>query len=296
MRAGDPPETIAESILAHSTNDRVGAPEASPQGFADDTNAPPHGLGARRILSVNGSATFRKQPVDEFTDTRMGRPSVEAPHPRRFSLPAPLDTRRPSLFPLPTPGLYTPPLGLPRRQSLPPPPPELSLAGPLPHTWTRVTSDAGLVHRLFARFFASSLPHLSLISPRHFMLDFRDGNRRYCSEALVNAVLAMACRLATETSQLVSRVSFGDAFMGEAKGLLAQEEDNVNLPCIQALAILALAEMAQGNEEEAGELAHESVRACIRFVLQTQHRNNSVDADFRTVRAMAYCGGFSLLR
>ncbi len=296
MRAGDPPETIAESILAHSSKDRVGAPGASPQSFADDTNALPHGLETRRIFSANGSATFRKQSVDEFTDAGMGRLSVQAPHTRRFSLPAPLDTRRPSLFPPPTPGLYTPRLGLMRRQNLPPPPPEVSLGGPLPHTWTRVTSDRGLVHRLFTRFFTSSLTHLSLISHRHFMLDFREGNRRYCSEALVNAILAMACRLATETSQLVSRVSFGDAFMGEAKGLLAQDQDHVNLPCIQTLAVLALAEMAQGNEEEAEELAHESVRACIRFVLQTQDRNHSVDAGFRTVRALAYCGGFSLLR
>ncbi|KAK3900155.1 hypothetical protein C8A05DRAFT_17504 [Staphylotrichum tortipilum] len=296
MRAGDPPETIAESILAHSSKGRGGTAGASPPAFGDDTNAPPHGLGVRRTFGADGSATFRKQSVGEFTNAGMDRLPVEAPHPRRFSLPAPLETRPPYLFPPPTPGLCTPPLGLLRRPNLPAPPPELSLGGPLPHTWTRVTSDTGLVYRLFARFFASSLSYLSLISHRHFMLDFREGNRRYCSEALVNAVLAMACKLATETSQLVSRVSFGDAFMGEAKGLLAQEEDHVNLPCIQALAILALTEMAQGNEEEAGELAHESVRACIRFVLQTQHRNHSVDADFRTVRAMAYCGGFTLLR
>lgn len=84
--------------------------------------------------------------------------------------------------------------------------------------------------------------------------------------------------------------------MGEAKALLAREPDYVNLPCIQALGILALAEMAQGNEEEANELARESVRACIRFLLQTQQSSPSRDDDLRTVRALAYCGGFSLTR
>ncbi|KAL2018978.1 hypothetical protein VTK56DRAFT_10203 [Thermocarpiscus australiensis] len=159
-----------------------------------------------------------------------------------------------------------------------------------------VTSDTQFVQRLLNRFFSSSLHCLFLISQPQFMKDFRERTPRYCSEALVNAVLGMACGIATSTSQLISRVSFGDAFIGEAKRLLSMEQNHVNVPSIQALGILALAEMSQGNEDEALDLARESVRACIRLVLQTKEQDHSHDDDFRTVRALAYCGGFSLIR
>jgi hypothetical protein len=170
------------------------------------------------------------------------------------------------------------------------------LGEPILHTWTKVTSDTTLVQRLLARFFSSSLSCLSLVSQPHFLRDFREGTPRYCSEALVNAVLGIACRITTMTSQLISKISFGDAFIGEAKTLLSKEHGHVNLPSIQALGVLSLAEMSQGNEAEAGDLARESVRACIRFLLQTQPQDRHHDDDFRTVRALAYCGGFSLIR
>ncbi|KAK4148811.1 hypothetical protein C8A00DRAFT_19422 [Chaetomidium leptoderma] len=260
MRAGDPPETIAEWILVHSSRRLSGASSRSPRASDDDTSAAAPSRGS--AAAGTSSAT-----------------------PRRFSFDP-----QPSIFP---PGLYMLPPEVPRRQYFPPPE---SLVDPIPHTWTKVTSDTRLVQRLLTRFFASSLPYLSLVSQRHFIQDFREGKPRYCSEALVNAVLGMACKAATAASQLVSRVSFGDAFMGEAKGLLAKEKDHVNLPCVQALGVLAMAEMAQGNEEEASDLARGSVKACIRLILQTQQRDHELDDDFKTVRALAYCGGFSLIR
>ncbi|KAL2166534.1 hypothetical protein VTG60DRAFT_2547 [Thermothelomyces hinnuleus] len=126
-----------------------------------------------------------------------------------------------------------------------------------------------LVQRLLARFFGSSLPYLSIVSQRHFMNDFRQGN---------------------------PRVSFGDAFLAEAKRLLAREEELPSLPYIQALGVLAVAEMTRGNEEVAGDLAREFARAGIRFLLQTRQQEHSHDDDFKTVRALAYCGGLSFVR
>jgi hypothetical protein len=149
---------------------------------------------------------------------------------------------------------------------------------------------------LFDLFFSNSLPHLSLVSQPQFMRDFREGTPRYCSEALVNAMLGMACRLTSQTAQPIPRVSLGEAFISEAKALLEAEETHVNLPSIQALGVLALAEMSRGNEDAAGNLARESVRRCIRFVLETQRLDSLQDEDFRAVRAAAYCGGFSLIR
>ncbi|KAK4159697.1 putative conidial development protein fluffy [Cladorrhinum sp. PSN259] len=163
-------------------------------------------------------------------------------------------------------------------------------------TWTNITSDVQLVQRLFSRFFSGLFPTLSLVSQSHFIGDFRDGNPRYCSEALVNAILGAACRLFNATSQLISRVTFGDAFVGEAKRLLAEEHSHVNLPSIQALGVLALAEISQGNDEEAETLVRESVRASVHLVLGAQEQDGDDSEDFRTVRALSYCGVFSLMR
>lgn len=128
------------------------------------------------------------------------------------------------------------------------------------------------------------------------MKDFREGGTRFCSEALVNAILGRACKFFDANSNLVSRVTFGDAFLGEARRLLSMEHSHVNLPSIQALAVLALTEISQGNDDTAWELAWESVRASIHLMLQTNQQADETDQDFRAVRAAAYCGGFSLIR
>ncbi|KAK4130261.1 hypothetical protein BT67DRAFT_452495 [Trichocladium antarcticum] len=269
MRAGDPPDTIAEWILIHT------------QGFNTEG---PFGVARGSIVS-RSTSSFDGLPRGGFSVD--GHPARRAASQSSLALPPP------TMSPLDTAGLFALPPSQPRRLHLPPP----EIPGePILHTWTNVTSDTRLVQRLFANFFASSLPCLSLVSQPHFLRDFREGTPRYCSEALVNAVLGFACRVTTMTSQLISRISFGDAFIGEAKGLLAEAQDHADLPSIQALGILSLAEMSQGNESEASDLARESVRACIRFLLRTQPSDHDHDNDFRTVRALAYCGGFSLIR
>ncbi|KAK3988987.1 putative conidial development protein fluffy [Cladorrhinum sp. PSN332] len=168
--------------------------------------------------------------------------------------------------------------------------------GPALRTWTNITSDIQFVQRLFGRFFSGLFPTLSLVSQPHFIGDFRDGNPRYCSEALVNAILGAACRLFNASSQLISRVTIGDAFIGEAKRLLREEHSHVNLPSIQALGVLALVEMSQGNDEEAESLVRESVRASVHLVLGTRQQGGEDSEDFRVVRALTYCGAFSLMR
>jgi hypothetical protein len=294
MKAGDPPETIAETILVHSSKCVPQAPTREPLAVARHADVSHGGFDSRGHCGAGNSLAL-EQFMSQFSGPFRDGPPTNALPSRRISLPNTIiDARPPPLFLAGAPGTYAPPLNLPQREHHQPPPEGPGV--PNPQTWTTVTPDERLVQRLFARFFTSSLPYLSLVSQRHFMHDFREGNRRYCSEALVNAVLGMTCKAAMATSQLISRVSFGDAFMGEAKTLMARESNHVGLPYIQALGILALAEMARGNEEEASELAHESVRACIRFFLRTQQPSPSQDADFRTVRALAYCGGFTLIR
>ncbi|GAB1313681.1 C6-zinc finger TF, regulator of conidiation [Madurella fahalii] len=327
LRAGEPPDAIAEWI--HSSTGLSGPPcRSSSQAHPEPPypgSLPQHVLSSFRTatalggesafhkrfqVSASGSvggashdpragvaftpqSTGRSHSKPSFDSASRGSFSADGSPMRRLSIRDYRPPQSPLAFLLAPSGLPATLLDTQRRPQLPP----LEVpGGPIFRIWTKVTSDARLVQRLLGGFFASSLHHLSLVSQPQFMRDFREGTSRYCSEALVNAILGTACRLLNPTSQLISKVSFGDAFIGEAKGLLAAEEDHVSLPSIQALGVLALAEMCQGNEDEAGDLARESVRACIRFVLQTQHRHHDDDDDFRVVRALVYCGGFSLIR
>jgi len=126
------------------------------------------------------------------------------------------------------------------------------------------------------------------------MKDIHEGGRQYCSEALANALLGWSCKMLDASSQLISQVSFGDAFLGEAKMLLSGEQSLANIPSIQALGVLAWTEMGQGNGEEAYNLAQESVRSSIQLVLQTFP--NQQDEEFRNAQALTYCGAFTLIR
>ncbi|EGO56196.1 hypothetical protein NEUTE1DRAFT_146941 [Neurospora tetrasperma FGSC 2508] len=161
---------------------------------------------------------------------------------------------------------------------------------PLPHTWTSITSDTQLVQRLLSRFFSAPCSLLCFIPQSSFMKAFREGDSRYCSEALVNAILGKACKSYGTASNIVSRMAFGDAFIGEAKRLLATEPNHTNLPSTQALAVLALAEISEGKDDEAWDLAWASVRAAI-----TSEQSFHVDQEFATARAVSYCGGFTLI-
>ncbi len=294
IEAGESPEVIADWILGNLS--KCVPPAASseePQAIAHDTNTHNDGQDTMEQNAVKSRLSL-EQFMSELAGPFQDDLSADVPSPRKSFLLSAFGAQPfPASFMGPM-GMCTSPLNLPQHGHLYPP---VGTSGvPGPQTWTSVTLDEPLVQRLLVRFFSSSLPYLFFVPYYHFIHDFQEGSRRYCSEALVNSVLGMACKAAMSTSQLISRASFGDAFVGEAKQWMASKNNLVGLPDIQALGILALAEMAQGNEEEASDLANESVRACIRFVLQTQQPNPSPDADFRTVRASTYCGGFTLIR
>ncbi len=167
---------------------------------------------------------------------------------------------------------------------------------PNSRTWTAVTKDTHLVQRLMNRFFAGSFSSLTLIPKTQFTRDFVQGGNQYCSEALVNAILGKTCKLLGTTEALISRVSYGGAFLGEARRLLDIEPTHVSFPSIQALGVLALAEIIQGSDEEAWHLAQEAVRSSIHLMLQTRDQDCQVDPDFRAVRALTFCGVFTLVR
>lgn len=178
---------------------------------------------------------------------------------------------------------------VPARQSTP----EL-FQGPVLVPWTTVTPDLQLVQQLVAKFFSSPSSFLHVSQPQ-FLQDFCDGNQRYCSAALINVILGRACRLLDCPAQLISQVSFGDAFLGEARRLLSAEATHTTIPSVQALGLMALTEMGQGNDDEAWNLAQESVRSSILLALQAQS-SPPLEGDDRAVWALSFCGGFTVMR
>ncbi|KAK3684072.1 putative C6-zinc finger TF, regulator of conidiation [Podospora appendiculata] len=308
MRNEEPPEVIADWI--YSMRCLSGVPRRSSQGamdgarFGNATGAfglpsgmcpepsPSERLRAGSLSSL--STLSFSQSGTSFDGTPRSSLSSDSCPTSRFAVRA--TTLPPSsmpIFNLNSFALNLPPQAARNGMPVPPlPVPD----EPILRTWTNVTSDAQLVQRLLSKFFSGSFPSLSLVSSPQFMRDFREGSPRFCSEALVNAILGSACKSYDTTSKLVSRVTYGDAFLGEAKRLLGAEQSHVNLPSIQALGVLALTEISQGNDDEAWDLAWGSIRACIHMVLQTQHQDHQIDSDFRVVRALAYCGGFTVIR
>jgi hypothetical protein len=169
------------------------------------------------------------------------------------------------------------------------------LRGSIRVSWTSVTPDLQLVQQLVREFFSSSHSSLLQISQSHFLKDFCDGNHQYCSEALVNVMLGMACGVLDSRSQSISKVSFTNAFLGEARRLLAIKGSHTMIPNIQALGLMALIEVGLGNEEEAWNLAHESVRSSILLALQPPSTSPLHEQD-SAVRGLSFCGGFTILR
>ncbi|KAK0614888.1 hypothetical protein B0T17DRAFT_371073 [Bombardia bombarda] len=311
MRNDEPPDVIAEWI--HSMRYLSGAPRPPAQGLVDsaqfDDNpprlhppfqqssslgsetSPSERLRTASLSSLSGTFSF-SHSGSSFESTPRSSFSTDYSPTDRFPL------REPAVFPPPPQIIFaTNPFHLGVRP-LPRTPTQATIPDVLEEaavrSWTSIVSDNRIVQRLIDKFFSGSFSSLCLISQSQFMRDFFGGDSQYCSEALTNAMLGRACKFFDTTSKLISRVTFGDAFLGEAKRLLAAEQSHVNLPSIQALGVLALTEIGQGNGEAAWDLAWESVRASIHLVLQTQHQER--DRDFRAVRALAYCGGFSLIR
>lgn len=316
MRGEEPPDSIAEWV--HATNGLLSHGQqmpftAGPSGMKGSPPSLPSPSSLPSTSFMNPETTGCGIREPSFSN-----PSYQSPVPG-LSMGSSLGLRPPNLSRMPRhsfsagtsvamncrdPGLCphassvsqtVPSMVYPRKSW---PDIRLSFPGAAVSTgisWTNVTTDEQLVERLMTKVFATpSSSSMHLLSQSHCAKDFYEGGRRYCSGALVNALLGWASKLVDPPVQLISQLSFGDAFVGEAKRLLALEASHASLASIQALGVLALVETTQGNAEEAWNLVQESVRSSIHLALR-QGPDEDDDAT-KSVRATAYCGGFTLMR
>ncbi|KAF1738492.1 Conidial development protein fluffy [Beauveria bassiana] len=183
--------------------------------------------------------------------------------------------------------------------SLPLPPPYAYTASSQIDTWTQTGWTRGHIRHLFDVLTTWDDIPFSLLRKDDFLTDFEAGSSRFCSTALVNALLALSTRLINgkeDDSDILPSGWFGSRrFLLKANALLRNQGFPDGLPDIQSLGILALYHVRCGRENEARDLANlcaSSVRAlCLREVAV-----DSANEHYFKVRATTYCGAVSLLR
>ena len=178
-----------------------------------------------------------------------------------------------------------------------------------PRQWTCVTTSQVLIRHLFELYFTWVHPVHMLFGEVDFLKSFHSGDVVYCSEALVNAVCAMACHLLDSPApDLVGRdardrMNLRDGFLAEARGQLKPGKE-LPMTSIQAFAVMYLAELSAGkarnassylrcaadylslppdssqHAEESLQLSAWGIHTLNTLVILSEERPNSYHADF----------------
>ncbi|KAG5972602.1 hypothetical protein E4U58_006322 [Claviceps cyperi] len=165
-------------------------------------------------------------------------------------------------------------------------------------SWTRITSDTGLVRHLLALYFCWEHPTFSLLSREHYLRDFHDGKTRYCSAFLTNTLLALASRLSgrpelrTEAGPLA-----GQQFFQECQRLYLDETDHHRLTTVQALGIMSLREVSCGHISASKYYAGQCMRLALEMglhELQSQDTRDEEEMQDRKVKLATFWGAFAL--
>jgi hypothetical protein len=123
-------------------------------------------------------------------------------------------------------------------------------------SWTNVTTDTQLVIHLINMYFSWHYTYFTTLSKRMFYQDFLKGRHSssvYCSQLLVNAILALGCHFTSVPGAYAtpgdSRTK-GDHFFAEAKRLILEndEYEKPRLTTVQALALMSVREAGCGRE------------------------------------------------
>jgi hypothetical protein len=171
--------------------------------------------------------------------------------------------------------------------------------------WTTVTSDRELVEHLLALYFCWEYPIFATLSKKHFMKDFRAGSTNYCSQFLVNALLALACRFSDRPSARIdpdNSATAGAHFFAEALKLFQEEDDHRVLTTIQALGIMSIREASRGRVHDSIFFSGQSMRLAIEMGLHldaentgdNDEDNDEAEDDDKAVREATFWGAFSL--
>ncbi|KAJ6785245.1 hypothetical protein PWT90_07212 [Aphanocladium album] len=165
--------------------------------------------------------------------------------------------------------------------------------------WTQTGWTRAHIRHLFDVLVTWDSISFCILRKHEFLQDFESGSSRFCSSALVHALLALATRLINETEDeshvLPSGWLGSKYFLQKAETMLREQGSPRTLPDIQSLGILAFYHIRCGQENAARELA-EQCSSGIRSLCSQERDASTLEEQYIKVRATTYCGAISLLR
>lgn len=161
-----------------------------------------------------------------------------------------------------------------------------------------VVRDEHLINYLMGIFSDNnSLSLLPSISPAHFIRVVCESAQDIHTLCLVNAVLAWAYKLLRPRFPRQPPMSYTNAFLKESKRLVDfGQREAVGIPLIQSLSILALVDMAEGNDEEAWIQAEGAARLSAMLYLSDKDTTPHTTDESRSTQALTFCSQITLFR
>ncbi|KAJ5963790.1 Transcription factor [Penicillium vulpinum] len=131
--------------------------------------------------------------------------------------------------------------------------------------WTTVTDDDYLVSHLVSLYFTWDHPCSQFLDQRIFLEHMRRGDRRseFCTPLLVNSLLSMASAYSDSPDVLSTPenvFSRGQNFFHEAQRLWEVEDDDHDLPNIQALLLMCCVFKCQGRVRKSWMMLSQAVQ------------------------------------
>ncbi|UNI24014.1 hypothetical protein JDV02_009794 [Purpureocillium takamizusanense] len=182
--------------------------------------------------------------------------------------------------------------------SLPPRPLDVYASQSHLDVWTRTGWTVAHIRHLFDVLGTWDSLALCLLSRDVFLRDYQNGSGRFCSSALVHALLALSARLVNGASDnkdvLPSRWVGSKIFSDEAAAIIENDRHRSNLPNVQALGVLSLYRLRLGQEADALRLA-EALLAGVTELCQCGQSDGD-QAEYTKALATTYCSAVSLVR
>ncbi|RDI78713.1 hypothetical protein Vi05172_g11297 [Venturia inaequalis] len=140
--------------------------------------------------------------------------------------------------------------------------------------WTSVTTDESRIHHLMALYFSWVHPVHMLFSERHFMGSYRNKNKIYCTNSLINAICALGCCYEEdEQGNNAASKRMGERF---AQQVLCETKNETQMTPVSAVtyAILFLVELSSGK----GASAYTHLRLAVESLRKISVGNWSAEA------------------
>lgn len=166
-------------------------------------------------------------------------------------------------------------------------------------SWTRVTRDTEFLNHLMELYFCWQHPFYVLFSKECFLHDMARGRSKYCSQLLMNALLACACSFSDRPAARTNPdhpITAGDHFFNEARRLLIEDERST-LTTVQALGLMCIRESGCGRDSAGYQYAGRCIRMAVELGLHlcfTGAAGSSLTPTEIEVRKITFWGCFTL--